>query len=99
MHLLWLKIYTPIVDPISAAASNDVSALDVEEESVVTLRSDEPFEPVTAAAACLEDALDAKNVAPWTTLSVERLLQKSPPKAAQESVRGELPSDRTGTTS
>jgi len=99
MRLLWLKIYTPTAGPASAVASNDVSVLDDEEESVVTLRSDDPFEPVTAAEACLEDALDAQNVAPWTTLSVERLLQESPAKTAEKSAAGELRSDRTGTTS
>jgi hypothetical protein len=99
MRLLWLKIYTPTVDPTPAAASNDVSAHDDDEESIVTLRSGEVFEPVIAAEACLDDAVDAQFVAPWTTLSVERLLQESTPNGAQKSVPGELRSDRAGTTS
>lgn len=99
MRLLWLKIYTPTAASVSAAASNDVSAVDDTEESVVTSRSDDPFEPVSAAEACLEDALDAQNVAPWTTLSVERLRQESTQKSAQKSVPGPLRSDGTGTTS
>jgi len=98
MRLLWLKIYTPTVEPIPAAASNDVSVLDDEEESVVTLRSDDPFESVAASQASLDEALDAQYVAPWTTLSVERLLRESTPNAAQKSVPQELRPDRTGTT-
>jgi hypothetical protein len=99
MRLLWLKIYTPTVAPAPAAASNDVSAIDDAEESIVTLRSDDPFEPVTAVEACLDEALDPQYVAPWTTLSVERLRGESPSAAAKKSVSGELRSDRTGTTS
>jgi len=98
MHLLWLKIYTPAVASLPAKGSSRALSRQ-DREHFDNSHSDEAFETMIAAEACLDDYGDAQHVAPWATMSVRRLLGESLEKSAQKSVPGALRSGHSGTTS
>jgi len=100
MHLLWLKIYTHVVEPLSADVSNHGLSRHAREESDHSNSAAEAFEPMIAAQTSLEELGDAQHVAPWTTMSVRHLLGESAQgDSGRKSASGPLRSSQSGTTS